>query len=125
MAESSGGESSLDDILSRCGLEKKDLEQKCSNDVILEISESLGEDWELTGRYLGFTRSQIKDIKAENNTGALRRLTMLEDWEERDGEGATCLKLAEALHRRKRTDLVESVCQSINAAKSGARKSSI
>ena len=122
---SSRSESSLEDVLSRCGLEKKDLEQKCSDDVRLEIAETLGYDWEMVGRFLKFTGRQIKDIKADNSKEELRRVAMLEEWEEREGEGATYLKLAEALHRRKRTDLVEAICQSVKEGRNGPTRESV
>ena len=66
----------LDEILSRHGLERKDLERKCPAGVRLEIAEHIIDS-------------------------------------QREGEGATYLKLAEAVYHRNRTDLVDKLCEKI------------
>ena len=102
----------LEGVLSCQGLEKKDLERRCSARVRLEIA-NLFDDWKMVGYCLGFTSQNLKDIEVDNSTEELRRVALLDTWEQRHKIGATYLKLAEALHRRKRIDLVERLCEII------------
>ena len=80
MAVSVKNLSSLDEILSRHGLERKDLERKCPAGVRLEIAEHIIDS-------------------------------------QREGEGATYLKLAEAVYHRNRKDLVDKLCEKIKSGR--------
>ena len=104
--------SSLDELLSRYGLERKVLERKCPSRVRLEIAEHLG-DWKMVGRYLNIDPQKLDDIEVENHREERRRVALLDAWDEKEGEGATYLKLAVVLNHRKRTDLVEKLCEKI------------
>ena len=113
------GPSTLDGVLSRHGVTRNDLEQKFpTDDYRLEIAELLGDDWQMLGYYLGFKANEISDIKANNGNEELRRVALLDAWEQRLGKGATYLKLADALYRRKRVDLVEKLCENVRPARS-------
>ena len=115
-----GGSASLGDILSRYGLERKDLEQTCPESVRLEVAEELSDDWKMVGHYLGFSVRHLNDIQADNTKEEHRRVALLDSWRQREGTGATYLKLAEAVHRRKRIDLAEMICHSVRVALGGA-----
>ena len=104
----------LDEVLSRYSLERKDLKQKCPARVRLEIAEHLG-DWKMAGRYLDIDPQKLDDIQVENHTEERRRVALLDAWDEKEGEEATYLKLAVAFHHRKRTDLVEKLCEKIKS----------
>ena len=97
---------SLDELLSRDGLEREDLERKCAARVRVKVAEHLG-DWKMVGRYINIDPQKLDDIQVENHTEERRRVALLDAWDKREGEGATYLKLAEAFHHRKRIDLVE------------------
>ena len=106
--------STLDEVLSRYGLERKDLERKCPARVRLEIAEHLG-DWKMVGRYLNIDPQKLDDIQVENHTEERRRVALLDAWDEREGEGATYLKLTEAFHHggNTRTGFVKKLCEKI------------
>ena len=99
----------LEDLLSRHELERKDLDRRYSAEMRLEIVQLL-DDWKMIGYYLGFTSQKINDIKIDNDNEEQRRVAVLDAWEQREGEEATYLKLAEALHHRGRADLIEKLC---------------
>lgn len=101
---------SLEDILSRHGYERKDLDGRYPPEMRLEIAELL-DDWKMIGYYFGFSQQKLNDIKLDNDNEEQRRLALLDAWEQREGEGATYLKLAEALHHRGRADQVEKLCK--------------
>ena len=99
----------LEDILSRHGLEKKDLERRCPQGVRITIATKLV-DWKTTGHYFGVPTEKLAAIDREHATEDQRRIALLDCWDKREGRGASCLKLADVLHRRDRADLVELLC---------------
>jgi hypothetical protein len=103
---------SLEDILSRHGYERKDLDGRYPPEMRLEIAQLL-DDWKMTGLYLDITRQKLNDIKLDNDNEEQRRVALLEAWEQREGDGATYLKLAEALHHRGMANQVEKLCEKI------------
>lgn len=103
---------SLDDILSKYALKATDLGIKCPREIRNEIAVRLN-DWKMMGYFLGFPAEKLTSIGRENETQDLCKVALLDSWSKREGEGASCLKLAVALHRRQRRDLVEFLCQQI------------
>ena len=99
----------LEELLSRHGLEKMDLERRYSARARSKIADLL-DDWKMVGLSLGFTWQKLSDIEVENHKEERRRVALLDAWEQKEERGATYLKLAEALCSRKRTDLVERLC---------------
>ena len=99
----------LEEVLFRHGLEKKDLARRYSSRARPKIADLL-DDWKMVGLSLGFSWQKLSDIEVENHKVERRRVALLDAWEQREGQGATYLKLAEALYNRKRTDLVERLC---------------
>ena len=100
---------SLEEIVSRCGLKETDLERECPQGVRDEIAVKL-DDWQMVGRYLGFTLKQLRDIDRENGSQEMCRIALLDIWAKKEGERATYFKLAGVLHLRQRCDLVELLC---------------
>ena len=109
----------LDDLLSRHGVERKQLERKISAEMILEMAQLL-DDWKMTGYYLGFTEQNLGDIQLDNSREEHRRVALLKAWEEKHGEDATYLKLAEAFHQRKKAYLVEKLCMRLKEMDGGS-----
>ena len=100
---------SLEDLLFRHGLEGKDLDGRYPAEMRLEITQLL-DDWKMIGYYLGFSSQKLNDIEVDNCREERRRVALLDAWEQREGEGATYLKLAEVLHHQGRADLVVKLC---------------
>ena len=108
---------SLDGILSRYGLQTKDLERECSQEVKVRIAKRLT-DWKTLGRCLNFSKEKLATIDLENETEEQRKIALLEAWSEKEGQSASFLKLADALFRRQRRDLVELLCDLLSTSKS-------
>ena len=113
----------LIDILSHHGLEKKDLERQCPPRTRISIAAKLV-DWKTTGYYFGVPAEKIAAIDRENSTEDQRRIALLDCWEKREGRNASCLKLADVLHRRERRDLVEQLCAEIKTSLAISKKES-
>ena len=69
----------------------------------------------MIGCYLEFTLDELRDIKTGNSSPEMCRVSLLDAWGKREGKGATFMKLADALHRRKRRDLVEVLCTKLKS----------
>ena len=112
----------LDEILYRHGLEKKHLERKIPAEMRLELLPLL-DDWKMTGYYLGFTEQNLNDIEVDNPSEERRRMALLNEWEQRHGEEATYLKLAEAFHHRQKIAAVERLCKRLKEMDGGSSDS--
>lgn len=100
----------VDDITSRYGLKKEDLDKECTltSDMLKIINKVT--DWKTTGTYLGIPKEKLASIEEENRTEEQRRIAVVQTWKEREGRRATYLKLAATLNLRGRNDLVEDIC---------------
>lgn len=107
---------SLGTIISRHELESKDLEQECPRNVRVEISQKLT-DWMMTGHHLDIPPEKIVAIDIDFRTEEQKRVALLNTWGQREGKGATFFKLAEALHRGGRADLVDKLCGMIKSCR--------
>ena len=127
MATSLDAGPTLKEILFRHGLEEKDLERECPRDIRRRIAAKII-DWKMVGYYLQFSPEKLAAIDRDNNTEDQRKVDLLDSWSKREGRGASFLKLADALHRRGRTDLVELLCEDVrsflNPNQSGGHSSS-
>ena len=103
---------SLEDLLSHYGLQRKDLDLICAREVRDGIALKL-QDWKMVGRCLKFPPEKLTAIEVDNKTEEQRRVALLDDWGKREGKRATYLKLAEVLHQRRRSDLVEMLCDEL------------
>ena len=104
------GNPSLEDVISRYGLAKEKLQEKCSQAIRLKIAAKL-EDWKMAGRYLNIPSEKLKAIERDNDSEDQRRVAMLDAWHEREGECASYLRLADALYQHGRRDLIELLCK--------------
>lgn len=101
----------LKEVLFRNGIQEVDrINRTCPPEVLHEIAVRL-DDWEMVGHCLGFQREKIRNIRLENDTQDLRKVALLDAWSRKEGRGATYLKLAQVLHRRQRSDLVDVLCE--------------
>ena len=105
----------LEEILSRNGFNEEELHKKCPRDIRYDIALELGADWEMIGLCLDFSLDDLRDINRENCSQEMCRVSLLDIWHKREGQGATFLKLAQAFHRRKRRDLVDSLCTKLKS----------
>lgn len=109
------GSPSLEDIISRQGLAKKILQEKCSQAIRLKIAAKL-EDWKMVGRYLNIPSEELKAIELENSTEKQRRIAMLDTWHDREGEDASYWRLAGALYQQGCCHLVELLCKLVQSS---------
>ena len=105
----------LEEILSRHGFKEEELARECPRNVTYDIAVELGADWEMIGVFLEFTLDELRGINRENSSQEICRVSLLDTWHKIKGEGATFLKLARALHRGKRRDLVDLLCRKLKS----------
>lgn len=108
----------FEEILSRHGLKKEDLALVCPRNIRNKVAVELV-DWKMVGHYFGLSRAKLEAIHYDNQTEDQRKVALLDAWGEREGEGATYLKLAEVLHMRGRNDLTEMLCDELLRNKEG------
>ena len=68
----------------------------------------------MVGCYLNLSEQDLTAVDRDNHMETWRKLAMLDSWHERDrceGSNATYLRLADALQRHGRRDLVELLCE--------------
>ena len=110
---------SLAELLGHYRLRETDLEWECPREMRIKIALKLV-DWKVFGAFLGFPPEKVASIDAEHRTEDQRKIALLDSWYEREGEDATCLKLAKVLYDRNRRDLI---CHLAKALKlSGGRQ---
>ena len=106
----------LEEILRRHGLTREDCDKECpTNNIMLQIANKIV-DWKMMGYSFGIPNQKLVAIEVENRTEETRRITLFHTWKEREGSGATYLRLMSALHQRGRNDLVEELCRQIAPA---------
>ena len=105
---------SLEEVLSQHGLNRKDLELVCPRDVRNKVAVELV-DWKMVGHCLNFSRAKLEAIDRENQTEDQRKVALLDAWGEREGKQSSYFKLAEALHQRGRSDLVQILCDELKS----------
>jgi hypothetical protein len=99
----------IDEILSRQGLRREDVDRKCSQGIRYEISIKMI-DWKMVGRILGISEEKLAAIQVDNHTEEERRVVLLHTWHQIAGSRATYLSLMMALYQHHRCDLVEQLC---------------
>ena len=100
---------SLEEIISLYGLTRKDLESVCPRDVRHEVALKVV-DWKMVGHFFNVPQEKLTTIDLENRTEDQRKVALLDTWSNREGEGASYLKLAHVLNQRRRNDLVKFLC---------------
>ena len=107
----------LSDVLRIYGLEKKDLDIKCPRKIRDRIAGEIIVDWNTVGRELDVSKKRLNAIRYDDTCFGPeeKAVGLLDAWTEEKGRGATCLKLAEALDRRKMTRTIEILCEMVAA----------
>ena len=105
----------LESVLKSFDLERKSLDFKCDRSIINRISGEIIDEWYLLGRALGVSEGRLKSIRGDLTLSSPeeKALAVLEAWVEEYGSKATCLKLAEALYDRKKTNTLERLCEKV------------
>ena len=105
----------MDGVLNKCSLERKDLDFKCTRKIILRIAGQIIDECYLIGRELDVTRQKLTSIRHDGSLTLPeeKAVAVLDAWADEYGKGATCLKLAEALWRRKKTSVIEILCEEV------------
>ena len=104
----------LDEILSRHGLQREDVNRECDQGIRYEISVKIS-NWEMVGHLLGIPEERLAAIKVESKTEDERKVSMLNTWHQKEGSQATCLSLMIALYRHQRCDLIIEFCDMIKS----------
>ena len=105
---------SLEEVLSKHGLKRQDLEAVCPRDIRNKVAVELV-DWKMVGHCLNFSRAKLEAIDRENQTEDQRKVALLDAWGEREGKQSSYFKLAEVLHQRGRNDLLQILCDELKS----------
>ena len=106
----------MDSVLKRFDLERKLLDFRCPRNIRDRIAGELVGDWYLVVRTLNVSDSRLNSIR-DNHTLPKpedKAVAALDAWGEEKGSEAICLKLAEALHKHKKTTTLEILCEEVN-----------
>ena len=109
----------MDNVIQQFDLERIDLDFRCPRNVRDRVAGELVGDWYLVGRTLNVSDSRLNSIR-DNHTlhkPEEKAVAALDAWDEEKGSGATCLKLAEALHDHKKIKTFEILCEQVNQSK--------
>lgn len=113
-------DASLDGILAKYELERKDLNFRCPRGIIDRIADEIVDDWHKIGRALNISDAKLKSIMYDA-TNHLRSedkaVATLDTWAEEYGSRATCLSLARVLYRNKKRSVVEILCEEVQRFK--------
>ena len=95
---------------------RKKLDIKCSREIRDKIAAEIVDVWDLLGRTLEVSDKNLKSIRYDISLALPEKkaVAVLDTWAEELGSGATCLKLAEALHRHKKTRVIELLFKELN-----------
>ena len=115
-------EAEMDGVLKTFGLERKNLSDiRCPRDIIDSIAgELIGDsEWYFVARALEVSDKSLKSIHDDHTLTSLERkaVAALDAWAEEKGSEATCLKLAKALHDRKKRSTLESLFKKVKEMK--------
>ena len=100
----------LEQLIVKYGV--KNIDTECTDDDILSLGD-LCDPWNLVGRHLGLTESQLSAIDEDNLKVDLKRLGVLHKWRSLNAFQATYRKLVEALLRCGKVDKALKVCQAL------------
>ena len=104
----------LSDVLN-CGLKKEDLDIPFPREMKNKLADEIYDDWDTMGDELDVAKISLKKIRSDQSRPKPEKKAsaLLDAWTEEKGRQATCLKLAEALHRRKMTTTIELLCEMV------------
>ena len=103
----------MDHILNQYSLVRKDLDFKCTPKIIIRIAGRIIDEWYFIGRELDVTEKKLTSIRDSSHSPEEKAVAALDAWADEYGKEATCLKLAEALWRRKKTSVIEILCEKV------------
>ena len=79
------------------------------------VAEEIVDEWYLTGRALNVSESKLKAIKSDSRLSGPeeKAVATMDTWADENGKQATILKLVEALYRRKKRSIIDSICREV------------
>ena len=113
----------MNSVLKQFDLEREDLNFHCPRNIKDKVAGELisDSDWYFVGRTLKVSDkalNSIRDDHVNQSSPELKAVGALDAWDEEHGEkGATCLKLAEALHYHEKISVLETLCKEVNREK--------
>ena len=117
-------EAALDGILNSHGLDRKDLDLKCPREIRDRIAAEVIDEWYMFGRELKVSQEKLTSTRRDSSlTPEEKAVDVLDAWAEEHGSRATCLTLARTLYGRKKTNVLEILCDEVKrhaATTSGA-----
>ena len=102
-------------VMNKFGLERDDLKFRCPSRVLHSIAGEMIDDWPMIGQSLDVSTEELKSISQDpsHSSPKQKAVAMLDAWAKEKGREATCLKLAEALHKCKKISTLEKFCKDV------------
>ena len=105
----------MDSILEGFKQERKDLDFICPRVIRDRIADEIVDEWYLIGHVLSVSDKRLKSIHSDITLTSPKdkAVAVLDAWGEEHGGAATCLKFAEALHRRNKIGSLKILCDEV------------
>ena len=100
----------LEELVKKVGISQDQLDERCSDEHLKQISLFLDCNWRVISPHLGLRVRDINDIESEKKTEPERRLAALQKWKTVCGFKATLKILVEGLLSVQYAEDAERVC---------------
>ena len=105
----------LEDLLEHVGLSTDDLDTKCSDEDLSNLSLVIP-SWETVSPFLSLKEADIEDIRSESDKNRAKVFNMLKKWKKRHGFRATFRVLVDVfLMKLEDADMAEKVCKQLSS----------
>ena len=106
---------SLDELIAYVGVSLGDLDARCEDDDLAELSQPISASWKLLAPFLKLTDAEIEDIDSDNAKTRLKVLSMLKVWKKKNAFQATFRVLVEVLLKVGDAETAEKVCRHLKS----------
>ena len=102
-------------VMNKFGLENDDLNFRCPSTILNSMAGEISSDWPMIEQALDVSTEELKSIPQDCFHSSPKQIAadMLDAWAEEKGREATCLKLAEALHKCKNISTLEKFYEEV------------
>ena len=102
-------------VMNKFGLERDDLNFRCPSTILNSMADEISSDWPMIGPALDVSTEELKSITQDcsHSSPKQKATATLDAWAEKKGREATCLKLAEALHKCKNISTLEKFYEEV------------
>ena len=107
----------IEDVANQASISLDSLSEECSRTVLFDLAKYCI-DWQLVGKRLGLSDTDITAVDSDNNTKDRKRVGVLEKWKDRCAFKATYRVFIEALLSQGMAQTAIEACKVIGTAAS-------